>query len=113
MSRKNVLTPYQIFTSGSMASTNTLTSADIDVSYLDNVAIQVVWTGTPNGSFDVKGSVDSTTFTSLGIADLDVSGAAGNHLINLNNVPFKKLRVTYTNTSSTGTLNGYVMAKEV
>lgn len=101
-----------------------LTSTITNIQYLDNIGLQLVFTGTPTGSFFVDVSIDHSqspptetvtnngtwtpiTFTSSPVA----SGAAGNIYIDLNQLSAPWLRVRYVRDSGSGTLNAYVAAK--
>lgn len=109
--RKNV-SKVHLVEDGDMS--GNITSDAVDVRYLDNVAIQLVWTGTPTGTFDIQGTVDGETWAGLSFGGSPAAvGAAGNHLIALNNVPFDQLRVVYTSSAGTGTLQVHFEAKEV
>jgi hypothetical protein len=103
----------QIITNGSMTGTSVITSSIIDTTGLSSCSVHLVWTGTPNGTFLVKGSNDGTTFTAITTipASLVASGAAGDLLINLAPWPYAKFEVIYTNASSTGTLNAWFCGK--
>lgn len=115
------LPTFQIFTAGVMTGTNVLTSTVTNIQNLDNVAIELIWTGTPNGTFTVDGSLDyaltngaAGTWVSLTLSPAPAAaGSASNALINLNGLAFPWIRVTYTNASSTGTLTGYISGKAV
>lgn len=119
---KRTLGPYQIFSAASLSGTATNTSLTFNIQDYDNIAIQFNATGTPNGTFAVQGSCDHTEYNgqvtnagnwipiTLSPAPA-LSGAATQILINMDNLAFNWLRVVYTNTSSTGTLDGFVTAK--
>ncbi len=118
MPLKSLLKPYHLMVDGNMG--GSLTSAVFDVSYTDNVGIQLTWTSTAVGVFSVEGSIDyddtaasgnwsALTFT----VTPEALGTASTHLLNLSNIPYKKLRVKYTRTSSSGTLQVWVMAKSL
>jgi hypothetical protein len=133
MSRKEISYSSlpQLFNGASMTGSATLTSNVTNVMYRDSVAIQLQWSGTPNGTFYVQGSLDynpgtpqseggvnAGTWTTVPVVDVNnnppvASGSAGSILINMNQVAFPWLRVQYTNSSSTGTLTGYVGAKSL
>jgi hypothetical protein len=131
---KEISEVYQNFSAGlanqTMTGTAQLISAVTNIKYKDSVAIQLKWTGTPTGTFTVDGSLDynpglpqsgappgganNGTWTSLVLSPAPVaSGAAGNILLNLNQLAFPWIRVTYTNASGTGTLTGYISAKSL
>lgn len=116
MGRKNVAMPYHCITNGNMV--GNITGLETDVTYLDNAAYQAVWTGTPTGSFIIEATVDGVTWSSLDPRDADgnppvAAGAAGNLVINLNQLPFKKIRFMYLAVSGSGTLNVYTMSKQI
>lgn len=89
-----------------------ITSSETDVSYLDNIGIQLIFTGTPTGTFSVEGSNDGATWTALDFGTtIAASGAAGSHLLNINQCPYMKLRTVFTFVSSTGSLDAYISGK--
>lgn len=113
----------QFITNGSMTGTTTITSNEIDVTQADLAAIELVWSGTPNGTFQIQagvqvlgggaasGSGAGVTWTNIISPAPTAVGAAGSHLINLADMAFSKVRVQYTNVSSTGTLNAFITLK--
>lgn len=113
----------QIWDSGAMASTNTITSDVIEIINLDNVCLQLDVSGTPNGTFDIQVSTDhledqegnvinAGNWVSVPISgSLTVSGSAISIMADLTQLGASYLRVQYTNTSSTGTVNAYVSGK--
>lgn len=130
MSDKAISEPYKVITDGAMTGTAVVTSLPTNIKYRDSVAYQAKWTGTPNGTFTVEGSVDynpnlpqaqnptgttaSATWTPVTLSPVPVAaGVAGDVLINLNQLSFAWIRLVYTNASSTGTLQAYVMAKSL
>lgn len=126
MPRKNVLKPFHCFVNASMTGTSTVTSSVTNIQFLDNVSIQLQWTGTPNGTFSVQGSLDYAVNEVTGVVQnagtwIEVTlpttpiaaGVAGEILIDTAMLSFPWIRIQYTNTSSTGTLNGYISGKEV
>lgn len=98
-----------------------ITGSVVGIQYLDNVAIQMEFTGSPVGTLAVQGSVNYAqnaqgtvtntgnwiTFTTSAVA------AAGDVLFDLNQLSFPWIRVIYTRSSGTGTLDGYISAKAV
>jgi hypothetical protein len=101
---------------GSMTGTATINSDPIWLGFAAGVAIQAVWTGTPNGSFKLQCSIDSqeptpgnstptiTNWEDVADSSTTVTGAAGSYTWNVSDAYFRWIRVVYTNTSSTGTL---------
>lgn len=89
-----------------------VTSDVVDVRYRRYGAVQLVFSGTPTGTFTIEASVDGVNFNALDFgAAIEAAGAAGSHLIELADIGYDKLRVVYTRTSGTGTLEAYVMCK--
>lgn len=121
-SRKNVLPPFAIISSGDM-SQSSLTSTVTNIQYMDNICISLVWTGSPTGTFAVQGSLDhqqdalgniitAGNWIALGLSpNPAATGSAGSTLIDLNQLSFPYIRVVYTKTSGTGTLNAKIGGK--
>lgn len=121
---KNALYPYHFIVAQTIA-TN-YTSNPVNIQFLDNVCIQLNFTGTPTGTFAVQGSLDYSQNALTGVQTnagnwvpiaLPItpvaSGAAGTILLDLNQLSFPWIRVVYTASSSTGVLDGYIGAKAV
>lgn len=120
---KNALTPHQIITAGDM--TGNITSDPTNIQYLDNVSIQLNFTGTPTGTFSVQGSLDYQQASPYAKAvtgnwiDLTLSpapaasGSASQILLDLNQLSFPWVRVVYTFSSGTGSLDAYISGKAV
>jgi hypothetical protein len=119
-STKKVILPIQIVTSGDMSAnitqgTTAVTTKPVtNIQFLDNIGIQFVWTGTPTGQFFVDVSLDNANWDTLSITPtILASGSASSAYVDLNQMSATYLRVRYVVTSSTGTLNAYLTAKEV
>lgn len=114
---------YQLFSSVAVSSTTTYTSSTVHILNLDNVFLQLDVSGTPNGSFSVQVSTDHQEdqegnvivaghWIALTLSPAPtVTGSAVDIGIDLNQLGASYLRVQYTNTSSTGTVNGFVSGK--
>ncbi len=124
--RKDVIKPFQIFVDVSMA--DDAASIPTNIQWLDNVSVQLNWTGNAQGDFEIQASLDylpSGDPTNNKVANagnwvaipLDqfvlAAGSADVALIDLNEIPFPWIRVVYTRTTGTGTLNGYIVAKAI
>lgn len=90
----------------------TITSDPIWLGHIANFAIQLVFTGTPNGTFKLQASNDEgardTYIESPSISNwTDVDGssqvisAAGDHMWNVQNCGYRWIRIVWTD-SSTG-----------
>ncbi len=112
MALKNIIKPYHLLVDGDMSSD--VTSDSVDVTYSDNVGLQLIFTGTPTGNFYVQGTIDESNWSNLAFdATPTAAGAADTHLLNMSLIPYKKIRLFYDRTSGSGTLNVYVMAKTI
>ena len=113
---------YQIFTNGAMASTNAIVSEPLNMERVDNVGLEVEWTGNPTGAFVLEASNKydpirnaSATFKAITLADPpdDPAGSASGWLLDLNQIPFRWVRLRYTNASGTGVLNAYAFRRSI
>lgn len=108
--RKDVLLPYQLFDDVTMQTD--LTSAVITIQYLDNVAIQLAWTGNGTGTFEVEGSTNYNSrtptdaiWTSIALNPIPAaSGTADDALLDLNQLSFPYVRLTYDSTFLSGSV---------
>lgn len=115
---KKVLKSTKVINAGSMASS--LTSGVTPIEFLDNIGIQLNFTGTPTGAFDVQISMDydpqtgSGNFISLTFSTAPVAAGSANQIyIDLNQMSAPWLRIVYARTSGTGTLDAFVNGKEI
>jgi hypothetical protein len=130
----NLLFPEKIFTNATMTGTSTLTSAVTEIKNQDNIGFQLQWSGSPTGTFSVEVSMDyfadingnvvnpgiwttvpvsywnGTSYTTSTTVPTSVGSPI---YIDLNQLSATYIRVQYTNSASTGTLNGYVDGKGV
>lgn len=117
------LTPVHLLKAVSMAST--ITSPAVHVQYQDNVGIELVWSGTPTGTFAVQASVDHAedltgNITNAGhwvtltlSASVTAAGTADFAYVDLNQLSAPWYRVVYTAVSGAGSLDLYVTQKAV
>lgn len=89
-----------------------VTSDPISIESFTCYAMQFVWTGTPAGNITIEHSIDGTTFSTVANTTTAAGGAAGNVLLNIEISAARFVRAKYVRSSSTGTLNGYFLAKE-
>lgn len=109
----------QIVTAASMGAS--LNSRAVDISNFDNVNIQAKWTGITasggSGTFKIQGSSDSTLPCSSTTIWTDQTGtsvaiaADGDQMWNLAAQGMRCIRLVYTRTAGTGTLNAHLNGK--
>ena len=108
------LAPIRVIANGDMSAD--ITSDVVDLTMYSNVAAQLIFTGTPVGTFTIQGSVDykkatGGTWTTLSLgAPMVAVGVADTIILDLTiNIPF--LRIVYTSAAGAGKLNAYVSGK--
>ena len=114
-STRSTLLPYAVLDETNLAAS--ATSQETDVSSMDTLQYDIVWTGsTPVGAITPQYLADSTpqlkadwVWKDLDVGTINISGASGAHQVVLKIVPFTRLRVSYTHTS--GTLNLKIIIK--
>lgn len=109
------IVPIPPVPNGVMSGTNTIWSNIISISKFDNQGLEVTWTGTPTGTFQVLVSNSGINFYALTYnpALAQPSGSAGGYVINNNQLPFKFIQLQYTNTSGSGILTVYSQQKDL
>lgn len=112
--RKNAIIASKFHEALSLAAT--IQSNVVDIPFLDNVAIQGVYTGTPTGTFTVECSVngtnwydDTAAWTSKGTPA--PAGSAGSFMFYGSNRPYNKIRINYARSAGTGSVDLSVTAK--
>lgn len=100
---------------GAMASTNTIYSQIIDTSRMDNIGLEVTFTGTGTGTITVQASNSGKVFYPLTFnpALAQPAGSSGGYTIDINQYPYKYMMVKYVNSSGTGVLNVYAQMKDL
>lgn len=107
--------PSGVF-NGAMSGTNTIYSQIIDVSRMDNIGLEINWTGTPTGTISINVSDSGINFyplTSFNNTLPQPAGSAGGYPVTLTMLPFKYLMLKYINISGTGVLNVYGQVKDL
>ncbi len=103
----------QVIVSGSLGAD--YHSPTIPGHQLLNGSIQLIWTGSPVGNFNVQGSnqvtnqvdgTDVTDWTTLSGSTEAAGGIADSFIYNFVPVCWQWIRIIYTYTSGTGTLQG-------
>jgi hypothetical protein len=130
MSRHDQIRKFQNFTGGSMTGTSVITSIQSSIQFVDDIGIELVWTGSPVGNFQVQVSADydpnqeiagswiPLLFTywngTLFVTSYSIpTSLASPYYIDIPLTSAPWIRVQYTNTSGTGTLNSFLTAKAV
>lgn len=117
---KKVLKKALVVNEGNMS--GNLTSNVVDIEFLDNIGIQLNFTGTPTGTFGVQISMDYNPQTGAGFwiyltlptTPAAVAAGASNQIyIDLIQLTAPYIRVKYTATSGAGSLNAYINGKEI
>lgn len=107
-----------ILTTATQSLDSSFNSRPIWLGHIAQYAIQLVFTGTPQGNFKLQASCDKGSINSqakdsqdngiVNWTDIDDSAqtisAAGTHMWNAENVGYQWVRVVWTQTGSTGTL---------
>jgi hypothetical protein len=95
--------------------TNTYTSNVFNAANLDNIGLQVEFTGTMAGTLTVNCSIDNKVYIPLTFNPVLSQPAGSNlsYLIDLNQLPFPYLNIQYTNATGSGTLIVYLGAKDL
>ena len=125
MGRKNIIYTYKMLDSKdldtSVNSTATVTTT------IDHLSINIVWsgsTGTNTGAIVVQGTnkdPDASDFVAadyfdltLSGGDVNLTGASGEHIIIFDKIPFRAIRLAYTNsTHAAGTVSAIISAKTI
>lgn len=115
MGSKKTLPTFTPFVSTPITGTATVTSPSTFVGNLDNLGVQVVFTGTASGAFSVNVSNDNINFDSLTFNPLlsQPVGVPLKYAISLNQLPWPYLAFSYTNVSGSGTLNVTLFGKDL
>lgn len=123
MARKDTLKSYVLLNAQSTASNFDTYTNPTNIDYLDNVGIQVVWTGTSVGTLEVYGSNDTanvqqgtypTNWSKFEFgAVINVDTTNSDLLIHMNQVPYSWIALKYIATSGTGTITAKLTVKMV
>ncbi len=122
--RKNALLKFQTITAGDM-SLASITSQVTNIQFLDNIGVQLNFTGSPVGTFAVQISADHAqdaegnvtvagNWIALTLSPAPVASGSSNSIyIDMQQLSAPWIRVVYTKTSGTGTLNAFICAKMI
>lgn len=119
MARKNVIHSFKMIDDGDASAD--ITSSPTSTIHMDKASIRIEWSGTPVGTVAIQAQqrkkderiVEANWFdVDLG-STVTIDGTDTEHQILFNELPFTDLRVKYTSTSGTGTINVKISAKQV
>jgi hypothetical protein len=101
---------YRVVVAQSLATS--FNSAATNVQHMSRICYDVSWTGDAVGSIIVQGSSNQSNWTNLNMTAITMAGVTDNGLFDIQVTGVPYLRLAYTSTSGTGTINAYVSAKE-
>mgnify|MGYP000101883020 CR=1 FL=1 len=124
MSSRPLLKPQSVVTNGNMATS--LTSLATNINMVSILSYTIVWTGSPTGTFSVQVSNDYIP-NPLGVQDAPVNagtwvalslsttvapaGSGSSAFIDIDTCGAAWIRLVYTRSSGTGTLNATIAGK--
>lgn len=128
--RHNQIRKYQSVTGALMSGTNVITSIPSSIQFVDDIGVELVWTGAAVGNFQVQVSIDYDPNEEIpgSWVPLLFTYWNGTVFVTSYNIPTSLLspyyiditltsapwvRIQYTNVSSTGSLNAFLTAKAV
>lgn len=111
MGSKRTLDYDQLIVDGDMSSS--ITSDSTNILNTDRVGYQILFTGTPTGTFSVEVSNDEVTWAELTLSTaITANGSGDNAFIDCESAA-KFIRLKYTSTSGSGTLQVHITAKSI
>lgn len=125
MSRKSNLKRFKTIVNGNMA--GSLISTVTNIEFLDNIGVQLNFSGSPVGNFQVQVSIDydqdingnvinagSWVPVQLSNSSTNAPSSLGSPIyIDLNQLSAPWIRIAYNFTSGTGILSAFICAKMV
>lgn len=100
-----------------MTGTAVLFSQIIDVSRMDTLGLELDWTGTPTGTFNIFASVSGASWKDVTASFLPTisnpAGSASDTLVGYKQYEYKYFLLEYTNASGVGVLTGYLQVKDL
>lgn len=119
--RKNALPKFQIISAGAMV--GDLTSTVTNIENLDNIGIQAnITAGTPTGTLAVQVSGDYSAVNGVVLVagnwvtlttQAITAGSPANTYFDLNQLSSMWIRLIYTHSSSTGSLDAFILGKMI
>ena len=115
MGRKNVLKSFKMYDAADIS--GDVTSATTNVENLDQGSIAITWTGTsPEGvlTVEAKNGAKDAAFKEIDMGGtITITGNTGDHRLLFNQLPFTNIRLVFTSSSGTGTMEAVITAKQV
>ena len=111
MGSKRSLSYSELIVDGDMS--EDITGPSTNILHLDRVGFQLVWTGTPVGTFSVEVSNDETVWAALTLSAAVIGGGAADNAFIDVETGAAYVRVKYTDTSGVGTLQAHIVAKSI
>jgi hypothetical protein len=111
MAGKRILPADQVITNGDMSQPSITQAIPTNIQNMDNVALQLEWTGAPVGTFAIFGSVNGVNYRQITTNVTPPAGSPGGTIVDLNQLSFQWIYVQYTKTSGAGTLNAWIAGK--
>jgi hypothetical protein len=106
---KKVLTSYR-FPSQTLDTNST--SESTNTQFFDRVCYALDWTGSAEGTILVQGSVDNVNFSNLDMNPIVMNAEDDSAVIDIQTTSLPYVRLSYTSTAGTGTLNAVISGKE-
>jgi hypothetical protein len=103
--------PVLTMNAGVMTGVAVIESAALDILHLTSAGFEAVWTGAPNGTFQVMVSLTGQNYSDLGLTIDPAIGSADFRVLNIAQLAVRYIKLRYTNTSGVGSLNVYASAK--
>jgi len=106
---------FNQFVSQTVSGTNTVHSDSTNINQQHNIGLHIRFIGTMVGTLIVECSNDNVNFEPLTFIPplTQPTGTNLSYLVDLNQVPFWYVRVSYTNSSGSGTLNSVMTSKDL
>ncbi len=114
MSRKQSVASFHMIDAGDLS--GNITSSITNVLNLDKASIHLSWTGSsPVGDMVVEArNGDSESWYELDFGStISISGNSGDHQIVFNELPFTSIRLSYTRTSGSGSIDAIITLKTI
>ena len=120
---KNALVPVLVLSQQSLA--GSFTGPVTTITFLDNISLQLIWSGAPVGSFTLESCLDYKegglgqpplnpgTWQTLPIAAKAAGGAPGSELYDLTQISPCFIRVRYTSVGGAGTVDQWISGKAI